>query len=437
MQCSVQTIGKMTKTEIIAPYEPLDWQLAPLRDKSLVMLLTGSAGGGKSRLAAEKIHAYCLRYPGATAICLRKAREYASKSVVFALKRVIGDDPSVTYNASELVFRYGNGSIIFIAGMKDEGQQQALRSINGDGSADIIWGEEANALTETDHNELLARLRGTAASWRQIIYTTNPDTPTHWIKQRLMDGGQASVYFSKAKDNPHNPPGYLTILDMLTGPLGLRLRDGKWVQAEGVVYENFDDSIHIITPFPIPADWRRIRVVDFGYTNPFVCQWWAIDGDGRMYLYREIYHTRRTVKVHAGQINALSTGELIEATVADHDAEDRATMAENGIYTIPATKDISRGLQAVGERLKVAGDGKPRLFVFNNALVEIDSTLDDGKKPTCTAQEFSGYIWPKTADGKPLKEVPVKENDHGLDALRYAVMYVDTSGPAQTADSPW
>jgi predicted transcriptional regulator len=39
--------------------------------------------------------------------------------------------------------------------------------------------------------------------------------------------------------------------------------------------------------------------VDFGYTNPFVMQWWAEDPDGRLYLYREIYRTRRLVEDHA------------------------------------------------------------------------------------------------------------------------------------------
>lgn len=413
------------QTKVIAPYKALNWQIAPLRDKSQVLLLTGSAGGGKSRTAAEKMHAYCLKYPGAVGIGLRKAREYASKSVVFALRHAIGDDPSVTWHASALMFSYANGSKIFIAGLKDEKQQQALRSINGNGSADIIWGEEANALTEDDHNELLARLRGNAADWRQIIYTTNPDTPTHWIKRRLMDGKEASVYFSQAGDNPHNPPDYADTLAKLTGPLGLRLREGKWVQAEGAVYEDFSDSVHVIKPFAIPPNWRRIRCIDFGYSNPFVCQWWAMDNEGRMYLYREIYHTKRTVNVHAGQINALSEGEQIERTIADHDAEDRATLTEHGIYTVAATKDISRGIQAVSERLKVQEDGKPRLFIFNDALVEVDDSLDEKKKPICTAQEFPGYIWPQAADGKPVKEVPVKENDHGMDALRYAVMYVD------------
>jgi len=413
-------------TTITAQYNPLQWQIEPFRDKSTICLLTGSAGGGKSRVAAEKIHAFCLKYPGAVGIALRKAREYASKSVVYAIKAAIGEDASVRYNSSELIFHYQNGSRIFIAGMKDEGQRQALRSINGDGSADFIWGEEANALTEDDHNELLARLRGSAGGWNQIIYTTNPDTPQHWIKARLMDGKQAAVYFSRAIDNKHNPPGYLAILDQLTGPLGLRLRDGKWVQAEGAVYESWNDAVHVIEPFPIPADWRRIRVIDFGYTNPFVCQWWAMDNDGRMYLYREIYHTRRTVKVHAEQINLLSAGEAFERTIADHDAEDRATLVESGIYTVAAAKAVSPGIQAVELRLRVQDDGKPRLMIFNDALVEEDDSL--GNRPSRTAQEFPGYVWPKTPDGRPVKESPVKENDHGLDCLRYATMYVDSGG---------
>jgi len=422
MQRCHPTIGTMGKARYTAPYKPLEWQIAPWRDKSKVMLLTGSAGGGKSKVAAEKIHGYCKKYPGTTAIGLRKAREFASKSVVYAIKGAIGDDVSVKYNASDLIFRYENGSQIFIAGMRDDNQRQALRSINGDGSADIIWGEEANALTEDDHNELLARLRGTASSWRQIIYTTNPDHPRHWIKLRLMDGGEASVYHSKAEDNRYNPPDYLETLSGLTGVLGQRLRDGQWVQAEGVVYDEFRESLHVVEPFDIPMSWRRFRSIDFGYSNPFVCQWWAMDHDGRLYMYREIYMSHRTVKVHSEQINALTGDERIEYTVTDHDAEDRATLEENGVYTTAASKAISPGIQAVKERLKVAGDGKPRIFLLRNSLVELDGRTDNMNRPTSTIQEASVYAWPKGADGKPVKEVPVDDNNHGMDAMRYMTM---------------
>src|SRR6185369_13533457 len=117
-------------------------------------------------------------------------------------------------------------------------------------------------------------------------------------------------------------------------------------------------------------------------------------------------------------------------TIADHDAEDRATLLENGIYTVPAQKEITVGIQRVQERLKKAGDGKPRLMIFRDALVEADQALADLKKPLCTKDEFTAYVWPKAADGKLVKEVPVKEFDHGMDATRYLVMHVDQSPDA-------
>lgn len=426
---TLEAIRMLAPERPIAFYNPLEWQVAPFRDKSRIMLLTGSAGGGKSRIASEKVHAYCMKYPGSVAICLRKAREYAAKSVVFALKAAQGDDPNVVYRTGEMIFHYANGSKIFIAGLSDEKQRQAVRSINGNGSADIIWCEEANAFKEDDHNELLARLRGQAADWRQIIYSTNPDTPTHWIKRRLMDGGEASVYFSKAADNFYNPAEYLDTLDGMTGVMKLRLALGKWVQADGVVYPQFSDEIHVIDSFPIPADWRRFRVIDFGYTNPLVCQWWAMDSDDRMYLYRELYHTKRTVRTHAAQIKSYSDGEEMESTVCDHDAEDRATLAEEEIANTAADKSVTVGIQKVSERLKVQPDGKPRLYLMRGALIEIDPWLDDLNKPTSTIAEMPGYVWQKTADGKPVKEQPRKENDHGADAMRYAVMYADSRVP--------
>jgi phage terminase large subunit len=209
--------------------------------------------------------------------------------------------------------------------------------------------------------------------------------------------------------------------------LGDRLNLGKWITAEGAVYDNFRDELHVIDPFPIPAEWRRLRVVDFGFTNPFVCLWVALDDDGRMYVYREIYKTKTLVEDHTRRILELSAGENIEQTISDHDAEDRATMERHGIYTIAANKAVSPGLQAVRTRLDIAGDGRPRLFFLRGALVESDNTLPDGV-PHCAVDEMSAYSWPKSQDGKIIKEQPVKANDHSLDALRYLTMYVDGGG---------
>jgi PBSX family phage terminase large subunit len=422
-----------------ATYKPLPWQVRPFRDnRALVMLLTGSAGGGKSRLAAEKLHGYCMKYDGAMALALRKTRESMVNSTVLVLERKILAQQGIKHNQQKSRFEYPNGSILAYGGMKDDTQREHVRSIGQDGGLDIAWMEEANRFTEEDFNEILARMRGKAAPWRQVILTTNPDTPAHWIYKRLITGGEAAVYYSGAVDNPHNAPEYLETLAKMTGVQGERLNRGRWVQAEGAVWPEFDPAVHLIDPFPVPKAWRRIRVVDFGYTNPFVCQWWAVDPDGRMFRYRETYHTRRLVEDHVlgvrdengnvlkPGINQLSAGERFEATVCDHDAEDRATFERHAdSSTVAAYKAVTPGIEAVAARLRAAGDGKPRLFLFRDALVERDATLDQRRRPLCTEEEVPGYVWAPGPDGKASKEEPLKLDDHGCDAMRYAVAYED------------
>ncbi len=412
---------------------PLPWQVAPWKDKSLVLLLTGAAGGGKSNLAAQKLHAYLLRYPDATGLMMRKTRQsMINSTVLYMEKAVLRPWDGVRHLRSKNRFEYPNGSILAYGGMADEEQKEQIRSIGQQGGVDIAWMEEANRFSEDDYQELLGRMRGHASTWQQIILTTNPDAPVHWIKQRLIDGGEAAVFYSAAIDNTHNPANYLKTLGRLTGVAKARLVDGQWVQAEGVVYEEYDDAVHYIEPFEIPKEWRRIRSVDFGYTNPFVCQWWAVDPDDRMYLYREVYFTQRTVADHAKRIKELSAGEVVAATVCDHDAEDRATLAQAGIPNAPADKRLSVGIEHVKERLKIAGDGKPRVFFVRGALVERDESLVNAKRPASTVQEITGYVWPKGIDGKAIKETPVDLDNHGMDAMRYAVMAVDNRSLWQT-----
>lgn len=414
----------VTAADVVAPFIPLEWQIAPWKDKAHTLLLTGAAGGGKSKLAAEKVNAYCWKYPGATAVLLRKAQEWTRKSVIpFMWQSVMGMDRRIKYNVQDGTFKYPNGSMIYSGGLRNNDQRESLRSIGGEGGLDIVWMEEGNAFSRQDYEEVIARVRHTAADWQQIIITTNPDAPSHWINLDLILGGEGRVYYSSAVENPYNSAGYLDNLERLTGMMYDRMVLGKWVQAEGAVYADFDPQVHVVDSYTTSKYNRRIRVVDFGFTNPFVCQWWEIDGDGRMFLYREIYKTRGLVEDFTTEITRLSRNEVIETTIADHDAEDRATMERHGITTIPAIKDVTSGIQEVNARWRVQPDGRARIFFLRGALVEVDPELESAKKPTNTIEEIPGYSWPKGVDGKPIKEEPLKINDHGCDAARYAAMY--------------
>jgi len=151
----------------------LKWQTDPRHDVSRIVLLTGSAGGGKSRIAAQKLHDFCLRYRGATALVVRKARVSITNSAAeFLQESVIGNDPRVRHMPSKSRFEYANRSKLMYTGLDDEEQRKRIRSIGGKGGIDIAWMEEATEFEEDDFNAVLARLRGQAAPWRQVILTT-------------------------------------------------------------------------------------------------------------------------------------------------------------------------------------------------------------------------------------------------------------------------
>lgn len=403
-------------------------------DRSPQVVLSGPAGTGKSRACLEKVWAAAERWPGARILLCRKTRRSLTDTglVTFEDKVVPKGHPVLQgpKRSHRQSYSHPNGSEIVVAGLDD------LTKIMS-GEYDLIFLQEAIEATEDDWEKLTTRLRNGVIPFQQIIADTNPDHPQHWLRLRSLSG-VTKMLESRHEDNPtlFDPKtgqitafgaGYIANLDALTGARKDRLRYGRWVQAEGVVYEEWNRSVNLIDRRDIPATWKRTRVIDFGFNNPFVCQWWAEDPDSALYLYREIYFAKRTVKVHAAQIVALSAGERIEYTLADHDAEDRATLKECGIQTIAAHKAITPGIQAVQHRLKVQANGKPRLYVLRDSLVERDETLVEAKLPFCTEQEFDSYVWPKGIDGKPLKEQPVDKDNHGMDCVRYRVAQSDVA----------
>jgi PBSX family phage terminase large subunit len=394
------------------------------------VLISGPAGTGKSRAALEKLHHNATDYSGSRQLIARKTRESLSESALVTFERdVLGGNHPMAANVNRhyrQVYTYPNGSELVIGGLDKPSKIMST-------DYDTIFIQEAIEATEDDWESLSTRLRTGVLPYQQLLGDCNPDRPLHWLKRRC-DAGRTKLLESRHEDNPRlwdgqqwTPEGvaYLARLDALTGARLQRLRFGRWVQSEGVVYEGWDAAVNLIDRFEIPKDWRRFCACDFGFSNPFVYGWLAIDPDGRLYLYREIYMTQRTVAQHAIQIKALSDGEYIETTVCDHDAEDMATLRQNGIPTTPAIKAVSTGLQAVMERMRKAGDGRPRFFILRDSLVETDGALVDAKKPTCTAEEVDGYVW----SNKSTKEEPVKENDHGWDMVRYAVMRLENPRP--------
>ena len=399
------------------------------------VILSGPYETGKTYAALYKLHTLLAKYPKARGLMVRKTyKSLVASAVVSYEQKVLPHPPDhpgcpVSRYGGERpeFYDYPNGSRLLLGGMDNADKFLSAEF-------DYIYVNQAEELSLDDWEKLTGRATGRAGNvpYPQVMGDCNPGPPRHWIRQRE----RLKLLKSRHEDNPalfdpstgamtDQGARTLATLDALTGVRYKRGRLGQWAGQEGMVYEDWDEDIHLLDRFDIPASWRRYRSIDFGYTNPFVCQWWAADEDGRLYLYREMYMTKRTVKAHAEQINALSVGERIQETIADHDASDRATLKENRISTVAAQKDVTLGIERVQERLKVQGDGRPRLFILRDSLVSVDAARAEEHKTTSTLDEIDGYVFPDGKEGKAEDENPVKVDDHGMDAMRYMVMHLD------------
>lgn len=415
------------------------------RSTDTEILLSGAAGTGKSVGALMYLHLLCLDNPKVRALIVRKTHASLTSSTLVSFREKVAReaiDAGLLHffggSAQEPAsYRYRNGSVIVVGGLD---RPTKLLSTE----FDLVLVDEAIEVTAEDLDTIVSRLRNGVLPLQRLIMCTNPGPPSHHLKLRA-DSGRCRILYSRHEDNPRlyrngewteYGKAYLARLDSLTGPRHQRLRWGKWVSAEGIIYDEWQDAVHLTDRFDIPADWPRWLSVDMGYTNPTVIQWWAQDPDGRLYLYREIYRTRVLMEDHAKHVRRVmeETGEPWPvAVICDHDAEDRATFEKYlGMVTTPARKTVSDGIQAVQARIRPAGDGRPRLFVLRDSVIDRDQDLADAGKPTSTAEEINGYVWavkPGRAGG--LKEQPVKQDDHGMDAMRYMVAAVDLVGAAQ------
>lgn len=441
----------MTSSVVTSRYEPRGAALQVFKHKNDEVLVAGPAGTGKSRACLEKIHAMCIANPGMRALMVRKTHVSLTNTGLVTFREHVaamdiaagvlrwyggaGDKPAA--------YIYNNGSTIAVGGM-----DKPMKVMSSE--YDLVYVQEATELALDDWEALSSRLRNGRVSFQQILADCNPDTPTHWLKKRC-DEGKTVMLYGKHTDNPtlfkadgtktHRGAAYMRRLEDLSGVRKERLLHGRWVAAEGIIFEEFDPQIHLISVMPDGWEkWRRAWSIDFGFTNPAVLQCWAFDNDGRMYLYREIYQTKLKVEDLAKRIlNIVAPADRFgnrswieprpQYIVRDHDAGDAAVFEQYmGIRTEKALKDVQDGLQATKSRYQVRGDGKPRLYLLRDSLVERDNELVEAGKPTCTAEEIPGYVWEPPGPGKPPKEAPLKKDDHGCDAKRYMVAQEDLVG---------
>ena len=405
-------------TDTAHKIEVLPVQLDFINCAQREILYSGAFGAGKTRALCLRI-AMRAQVPNSREGLARKHLVTLRATTLRTLLEPDGDLPAVlplgsyTHNQAKKTIKiHGGGEIVYF-GLDDVSK---IGSYNLSGCAV----DEATELTEDEWTMIRGRLRLKIAQIKNQLYgACNPGSPSHFLAARfgLAEGRRAvrgcySVQ-TKSTDNFFLPESYLADLATFTGIAKARYVDGKWVGSDGLVYDRWNRADFVMSR---EGPWSRVIVgQDEGYTNPAVMLVVCVDSDDRLHVPHEFYRSGVLEVDIVKNAQRLREDYGVEEFVVDPAAATlRAAMKAAGIPVVAANNKVGSnakdakgfgGIQAVQQRLCVAGDGRARL------------TVD----PSCenTIREFETYEW------KPNKDEPIKQFDHAMDALRYAVMRLD------------
>lgn len=396
------------------------------------VLYGGAAGGGKSEAILWDSVMFCMENPGVKASIFRRTFPELEKSIILRFLEKIPMDWS-KYNKKEHRAYFENGSILEFNYVQHETDVFMYQSAE----YDRIYFDELTHFTEFIYKYLQSRLRTTKKGIHpQMKSASNPGNVGHlWVKKRFFDEAipeqvmhredaetQApfTTQFIPAKvyDNKYimdNDPGYVQRLMQLPEDERKALLDGDWNVFKGQFFKEWKDEDHVIKPFEIPRSWKRFRAMDWGYRNPTAVMWMAIDPDGKIYVYRELYITETTDTEVARQIKELSEGEDIAYTIADPSlwsttqferGESLAyRFANAGVPLIKGDNNRLSGASTFHSYLAIdERDNKPSLIFFStcyNTIRTIPALVHDERKP---------------------EDVNTDGEDHIYDAVRYGIM---------------
>lgn len=417
------------------------------------VLFGGAAGGGKSvALVAEAIK-WCSRYPGLRALLVRRSYGELAESILPSLRKFsFGVALGCKWNGAKYELRWPGGSLLtlrYLETVDDASRRQG-------GEIQWLGADEATLLVPGVLDFLrYERLRsGGGQPVVGVRVTANPGGPSHSeVKDRYVtatDNGRRVVtdehgmtirfIRSLPQQNPHLDPGYLKRLDAIPDPdRRAAMRDGDWDRFAGMMFPEFSEERHIVDPVPVPASWDKGNGIDWGFAKPWAVLWNAVDEDGRVWVYREIYETQVGEAEQAQRILAAEEpGENVTVRYADDamwatrgSAKPLAEVyADNGVWLTPAGK---------GPGSRVQGWQRWHHYLSEWPACPLHRARGWASCPgihiftTCPNLKAELRALPRATTGNPEDADP-NAPDHAMDGERYYLMNI--GGGPKFFDSP-
>lgn len=308
------------------------------------------------------------------------------------------------------VSRNGVSNTYYLFGGKDERSRDYVQGFTAAG----FYFDEVTLMPRSFVEQCIARCSVEGA---KLWFNCNPEGPYHWFKTDYIDQlDRLHLYRLQFKlyDNPSLSKEVIERYEtMFTGVFYKRFVLGEWVMANGIIYDSFDNERNTYDELPIwlSRDGIPIYACDYGTKNPMVFLEGYIDRRGErpiVYIDKEYYWDGRnsvrtkTDSEYVDDFIAFRTVHDSSKLIVDPSASSFITASRRaGIFTTEAKNSVEEGISLVHT-------------MFYMGLIRIH--------PRCvnTIKEIGTYQWDmKRADNG--KEVPLKEHDHCMDALRYLV----------------
>jgi len=374
-------------------------------------LLSGGTGSGKTVAGAFEMIDYLLENDGAVGYVFEPTFPMVKKNLIKqSFERLFGvpiegNGFVDVFNRTDSFIQLRNGSRLWF------GSLDRPESAEG-ANIDFIMVDEARLIPKFGEawSSIIRRLRGSVPGkyWNGAYVTTTPNAPGSDLHKFFEDpelkDKDAKVYRMSIYANRENlPKKYIESMERRhTGSYAKAFIHGLFTQV-GFGSFAYDSTVHRLESI----DMNRIKTVnfgvDFGWTNPTAIVAVGYDGDERAYVLDEFYKSQVATETLIRECHDM-TEKWGKGTFWCDSSEPKSIdeLRKAGVNAKGARTGkgagVSRedGIRELGGRFTVAGDGKPRIYVNKRCVKWIGEVM--------------------------VYDAEVKENDHLVDATRYADM---------------
>lgn len=297
----------------------------------------------------------------------------------------------------------GRENRFYIFGGRDESSASLIQGITFAG----ILLDEVALMPKSFVEQACARC---SVAGSRLWFNCNPAGPSHWFYREWILGAEQKnclrLHFTM-EDNPSLTENIRQrYRSLYTGVFYKRFILGQWAQAEGRVYDFFQQEMAVVPP---KGGYEQFYIsCDYGTVNPTSMGLWG-KRDGIWYRVKEFYHDSRakmrqmTDEEYASALEKLAGDRPVAAVIVDPSAASfLETLRRKGWRVQKAVNDVLSGIRLTSDLLKA---GKIRI----------------GVDCTDCLREMEEYVWDLESGARDKVK---KEHDHAMDDMRYFVSTV-------------